>query len=391
MGESPTEALSAIRAIAENSDLSELCIAKISGCLATLHSALDCAHSQGSTRGAGAEPYLVRALADCSAKPVPEVVQGFLGAGSVAALVGVPGGGKTALAVDIGLHVAAGRPWFEKKVTAGPVIYVAAEAPGSVITRAQAAARRKFPDETLAFYVVRAVPRLGDDLDGDVDADRVVATVLAVSTTEGMPVRAVIIDTAASVLGNGDENAGGMIRLSVAAKRIAEATEAAVIIVHHPSKADGSALRGHSSLAAAADTIIAITKDDLTGVRTATLVKSRDHAAGSQLCYELEIVGLPEPDAFGDPRTAILVSPATVQHTRQRPAGKAQEALLGELERRHRTGETTWAEAAVREAGRQIGQHRNSAAKALAGLRVGGYVVGGAAGLSLAYPPEANP
>jgi RecA-family ATPase len=188
-------------------------------------------------------------------------------------------------------------------------------------------------------------------------------------------------------MGNGDENSDGMIRLVAASKYIATTTGCAVMLVHHPSKADSNGLRGHGSLAAACDTIITIAVDEVSGTRTATLVKSRDSATGLQFCYTLEQVTLPEPDSFGDPRTTIVVKAVHFSKSRPRPTGARQQAMLAELERQHRTGVTGWSEAEVREAGRAIGIKDQSVRDALKGLLRAGYLWGQPANLTLKYPP----
>jgi RecA-family ATPase len=338
------------------------------------------------------KPFAVLALADMPTEARPAVVQRLIESSTVIAIVGAPNGGKTALAIDLAEHIAAGVTWFGLKVAGGPVIYVAAEAPGSVTMRAKAAAARKFPNLRLPFYLVIEAPLLGGELSSWIDADRVIATVREVETLEGEKVKFLVVDTLASALGDGDENGEGMLRLVGAAKRIALETGAAVAVVHHPSKGDAAGLRGHGSLAAACDAIVVITVDELTGQRTATLTKSRDSATGLQLCYELEQVALAEPDAWGDPRTTIVVKPVEAVRARRRPGSnaKAQELLLQELERRYRTGETHWSSATIRAAGKWIGMHRNSVVKAQTGLERGGYLRGSPENMTLTDPPAAT-
>ena len=317
------------------------------------------------------------------------VVQRVIETESVTALVGIPNGGKTALAVDLAVHVAANSTWFGLKVTGGPVIYFAAEAPGSVHMRARAAAARKFPDRRLPLYLVTEPPLLGGEVTSLVDSERIILTVRAVESTDGEAVKLVVIDTLAAALGDGDENGDGMLRLVAAAKSIALETGAAVAIVHHPSKGDAAGLRGHGSLPAACDAILVIAANELSGERTVTLTKSRDSASGLQLAYELESVALPEPDSFGDPRTTIIVKQVSApRQQRPRPSGKQQGCLLDELERRHRAGEHGWDEATVRAAARGIGMTYSTASSAKDGLIRSGYLSGSAARLTLRYPPE---
>jgi hypothetical protein len=266
---------------------------------------------------------------------------------------------------------------------------VAAEAPGSVKTRARIAASTAFGKQRLPFYVVTAAPGLGSEIDSPGDTDRLLATAAIVESTEGSKIQLIVIDTVASVLADGEENADGMLRLAGAAKYMAVKTGATVVLIHHPSKGDPTSLRGHSSLSAAVDTIMSISTDDNTGVRTATLVKSRDSAAGRQFFFSLDVVTLATPDSFGDPRTSCVVRPVDVPISqRRRPGGKAQEQLLAELERRYRANDTHWDEASIRKAGQGVGMHRNSIPKALKGLLASGFVVGQPSHMTLKYPPE---
>jgi KaiC/GvpD/RAD55 family RecA-like ATPase len=318
------------------------------------------------------------------------VVQRTIEEGSVTAVVATPNAGKTALMVHLGVHLAAqASEWLGRKSNGGPVIYIAAEAPGSVVMRARAAIDRHFPGARVPFYVVASAPALGDSLAGDVEATQVMATIRHVEATEGTPVRAVIIDVLASCLGDGDENGDGMRRLSAKAKRIAIDTGVAVILVHHPSKGDSAGLRGHSSLQAACDAILSISVDR-EQVRTATLTKSRDNATGQELQYELDVVELDELDSFGDVRTTVVVKPTTRTATRARPKGSVQLALLEEIERRSRCGETSWDERTARDIGRAVCESPYSAARALSALKASGYVVEASGRLTLAHPPEGN-
>jgi hypothetical protein len=327
------------------------------------------------------------ALVDISDEVRAQVVQNILEAGSVAVLAGSPNAGKTFVAVHLGIHVAAGAPWFGAKVAPGPVVYVAAEAPGSVKTRARLAASHQFAGRRLPFYVVSASPGLGSELDTVADTKRLMATLSHVASEEGAAVKLLLIDTVASVLGGGEENAEGMLLLAGAAKHIATQTNAAVVLVHHPSKSDPKSLRGHSSLAAAVDAILNVETDENTGIRTATLTKSRDSAAGRQIFFTLEPVTLPGEDYFGDPRTSCVVTAVTVpEHRRRRPGGKAQETLLTELERQYRLGVHSWDRATLMAAGKALGQPRTSSIYALKGLIRDGFL-GGDSALTLRHPP----
>jgi RecA-family ATPase len=332
--------------------------------------------------------FRVTALDEIEETSQADIVQGLYGGGTVIAMVGTPGAGKTALGVDHGLHLAGAETWFGLKVSGGPVVYFAPEAPASVVMRAKAAAARKFTGRRLPFYVSPGTPELGGDVTSTMDTERLVATIRLVEAEEGEPVKLVQIDTLASCLGNGDENGEGMIRLVAAAKHIATRVGCAVMLIHHPSKGDSNGLRGHGSLAGACDAILTIATSEISGIRTATLIKSRDSATGLQFCYTLDQVTLPQRDSFGDPKTTVIVRSTEVRQSRPRPKGKRQQALLAELERRYRVGETGWPEADATMAARSLGMPPQSARDALKGLIHAGHVWGNPAQYTLKYPPD---
>src|SRR5260221_8522594 len=63
------------------------------------------------------------------------IIKGVIEQDSSALLFGDTGSGKTFLAGDMGIHIAAGRSWFGRKVQRGGVIYIAAEGGLSVRRR----------------------------------------------------------------------------------------------------------------------------------------------------------------------------------------------------------------------------------------------------------------
>jgi putative DNA primase/helicase len=335
------------------------------------------------------QPYLAQRLNECDSKHRAAIVQALgFDEGAVGAVVGPPNAGKTALVVSLELAIAMrSERWLGLKVAGGPALYFGSEAPGSVIMRARAAAQRMGACNP-PLYISKAVPGLGGEGTAVVDATRIIETARAIAAEEGEAVRIIAIDTLAACLGDGDENSDGMLRLVGAAQRIALATSAFVLLIHHPSKGDAAGLRGHGSLAAACDSILRIDVDELTKIRTATLIKARDAATGLQLRYELEQVILDEKDSFGDPVSTIVVKPTTQEPAKPRPSGKRQSALLNELERRHRTGERGWDEATIRQAARDIGIPKSSTQDALKSLVTAGYLDGTTSSLVLRFPPR---
>lgn len=334
-------------------------------------------------------PYDAVNISEAEPQPRDETVQGLIANGDVIAIVGTPGAGKTALAVHLMTCITSGKLFFGRLVRPGPVLYFAAEAPDSVITRSQLAKARQSPEKRLAFYVVKEAPLIGDPTHSAMSEAKIVATIKAKAADEGEPVRVVVLDTLASCLGMGDENSDGMVALVNAARRIASTTLVAVILIHHPSKADAAGLRGHGSLQGACDLIISSAGDELTKICTATVIKSRHSESGLQLAYKLEPVEIDKLDSFGLCQTTVILDPITdFKQAKKRPKGAAQQRLLDDLERRYRTGETHWTEASIRQAMHHLGMHRNSSSRAITSLQLSGYLTGSPSSLTLRYPPE---
>lgn len=276
------------------------------------------------------EPFSVEHVSELEGAQSAQVVQRLVA--GVTVVGGAPNTGKSAFMIDACLHVAAGLPFFGRKVVGGPVLYLAAEAPASVIARARAAIRHKFDGKRLPFYLVREVPRLGSETEAVPDLERLIASAEAVASLEGEAVAMSVWDTAAMLLQGADENGAGMVMLAAAARNFYERTGAAVALIHHPGKGDGNSLRGHSSLPAAADVVVVIEADALTKVRTVRVVKARDFEIGGEVRFELEVVEQELPDAFGDPASTIIVRstevvPASVVKATGRNQQRALDAL----------------------------------------------------------------
>jgi AAA domain/DnaB-like helicase N terminal domain len=361
----------------------------------------DLAELESIDTAQGTEHYPIERLDCMTAEPRTALVQGLgLDRGAVCAVIGAPNAGKTAFVVSICVHLAADcREWLGLKLTPGPILYVGAEAPASVKFRARAAVAHLARRDQVAFYVTSAVPGLGHEATSELATQHIVATIRRIQELEDRCLAIVVIDTLASCLGGGNENAEGMVLLTNAAKKIAAASGACVILVHHPAKGDNSgSARGHGSLAAACDSILLVEAESESGgeARTATLVKARDYATGSRLRFALRAVTLPDRDSFGDPLTTVVVEAATglPVPVRRRPSGTNQDKLLCDLERQYRTGKTCFTEAEVLHAAKTLGigdRNRNAPRNTLKSLIAGGFLAGSATGHTLKFPPEVGP
>jgi hypothetical protein len=230
------------------------------------------------------------------------LVEGLLGAGEASSFFGEPGCGKSVLAEDLGLHVAAGLPWLGRAVKRGAVLYLALERP-QLVKRRGLAYGLHAGMTGLPFALVSVEL----DLRGSNVADQVAATCDALKASIGLAVALIIIDTISRGLCGGDENSpkdiGSVVRTI---GRINALTGAHVLCVHHTPADGANRQRGHSSLKGGLDTTIHVEKAGST--RTATVTKANDSEEGDALAFTLESVEI-DRDQAGNVTTAPIVAP----------------------------------------------------------------------------------
>jgi hypothetical protein len=252
-------------------------------------------------------PYPIISAAEVlKGSPNPPLVKGVLRARSVAMLFGDTGTYKSFLGLDLALHVAAGFPmWLGHKVKIqGPVVYIAAEGGGSVRNRLAAWLKYHHMTEAQiadAGFLLKTVPVLDD-----------VAISALLKEIDALPVPPclVVLDTLSAAIAGADENGSATMSQAAAnARRIAEHTGAAVVIVHHVGKGLNAKAfaRGHTALHCAADVVI-LQQKPVAGKGMLTSKKQRDDPDFLPICFSLESVPL-GLDEDGDPVTSLVVVP----------------------------------------------------------------------------------
>lgn len=231
------------------------------------------------------------------------LVKGLIPTQGLTIIYGKSGGGKSFFTIDLAAHLAAGRAWRGRKVKKSVVIYVAAEAGRSSLKRAEALRKFKFsPEELENFCFMTESPNLLEAAE--------VSTFMAQLTliNETKPLDLVVIDTLSRAVAGKNENAPETMSAVVGvADKIRNEFGAGTLFVHHPGKSESAGSRGHSSLPAAADLILAISN----GI--ATVEKSRDGIAGDQYPFSLDVVELGH-DEDGEPITTCLVTADKPNH-----------------------------------------------------------------------------
>ena len=256
--------------------------------------------------------------------PVRWRVRGLLPVEGLAAIYGPAGSGKTFLVLDLLGAVAEGRDWFDCRTNAGPVVYVALEGEAGIAQRlrayrhqyGRAPAGMRFIAQPFALLEPSDVAELAEAIRAAGGAGGIVA-----------------IDTLNRASPGADENdSRDMGRVIEGAKLLQAALGGLVLLVHHSGKDASKGLRGHSSLLAALDAAIEVTRDG--DRREWRVAKSKDGADGEAHPFRLDVVEL-GIDADGEPVSSCLVSPGGSSAGRPvAPAGGNQRIAwdrIGEL------------------------------------------------------------
>jgi hypothetical protein len=244
--------------------------------------------------------------------PLAWCVRGVLPARGLAAIAGPSASGKSFLAFDMAAAIAGGWRWFGQRVTAAPVVYAALEGEAGYKLRAQAWEAnhgQALPDGLRLMLAPFKLTEAQDVQD--------LATVVPAGAV-------VIIDTLNRAAPESDENSSRDMGLILeAAKRLQAMTGGLVVLVHHTGKDESKGLRGHSSLFAALDAVVTVSRDG--DRREWRMGKSKDGADGEAHTFKLQV----EPlgfDEHGDSLTSCVVVPTN------EPPKKAKGKRMGACE-----------------------------------------------------------
>jgi AAA domain len=270
-------------------------------------------------------------------------------------MVGESRAGKTFLALNLAQALAKGDTFLTKRARAGGTLYIAAEAPGTIQGRLQAARLgplAPFLDEKgndkgtgqepapLCIATVSQVP----DLLTDEGQGQLIAAALDVSDEMrgrfGLPLSLIVIDTMLAAFDIRDWNdPGDTRRIMSALASIGEKTGAVVLGVHHHGKDVSRGAAGSYALTAAADFVLSVFADvETDGVvsgRRVSLTKLRDGPTGWSCEFGLHSFkigvddeGMDIVSAFVDPKpsTAGFNSSGRTQQ-KKKPASESLVAL----------------------------------------------------------------
>jgi hypothetical protein len=234
-----------------------------------------------------------------------DIVKGLLTEGSMSVIYGPSNSGKSFFALNLTLAVARGTPVYGRRTKQGGAIYVAAEAGRSIDKRVLA---YKIHHGLIGAHIPCGVVRCPVDLlDPNADTNKLIALAQREAAEWPEGVKLLVIDTLSRAMSGGKENAPeDMTALIRNIDRIRAETTAHVLIVHHSGKDLAAGARGHSSLRAATDTEIEITRDQATKTVTVRSTKQRDIEPHPDFTFRLRSVEL-DVDEDGDAVTSCVV------------------------------------------------------------------------------------
>ena len=261
--------------------------------------------------------------------PLAWRVRGVLPAVGLAALYGPSASGKSFLAFDMAAAIAEGQRWFDCRVEAAPVVYAALEGEAGFKLRAQAwevSRGRALPDGLRMMLQPFKLTDGQDVLD------------LAAVVPAGA---VVVLDTLNRAAPTADENSSrDMGEILEAAKTLQTLTRGLVLLVHHTGKNAAAGLRGHSSLFAAMDAAIEVSRDG--DRREWKVAKSKDGQDGAAHPFKLQVETLGVEDTGEAITSCVVLRDTAAQDVRavKLPQGGNQRVVLDALRPLFKDGTT---------------------------------------------------
>lgn len=254
------------------------------------------------------------------------LIKDTLGQQELSVIYGESNCGKTFFMTDLAIHVARGTPWRGKRVTQGGVMYAALEGSRGFSKRFLAYCKKHAIEPAFPFAMT---PCALDFYSENTNINAFVDLVKKAQDDIGDP-KLIVIDTLARALAGGDENSGqDMGRLVHYADIIRKETGAHLSFVHHSGKNKALGARGHSSLRAAVDTEIEISREEGSQTSLIRFVKQREVEMLEDMAFSLERVVI-GTNNFAEEITSCVVIPADVEENRTGTPLTAKEKFVYE-------------------------------------------------------------
>lgn len=277
----------------------------------------------------------------CAAAPSRGyIIKGLFAPRDLGCIFGAPGAGKSLIAPHLGYHVAQGREVFAMRTKPGGVFYVAAEDPHGMRGRINALRQRHGGAD--GFVLVDGVSDLLSPESPDLAA-------LREAVKRERPAL-VFLDTLAMAFPGLEENSAEDMGRVVAIGRSLTKWGAAVVLIHHDTKAQGATPRGHSLLNGALDVALHLFAKDEAGVVRGKLTKNRNGSLDRDIAFRIDTESFGE-DEDGDAITSALVrelAPGAVPAAEKLTASeRAAFAIFAALEAGGAVTEHAWRKACI--------------------------------------------
>jgi len=305
--------------------------------------ALDALQSSAKERAAAARRRTLERRAARGLKPPPEpsklsflspveceesadrgyVVKGLLAPRDVGCIYGAPGAGKSLISPHIGYMVALSGRAFGMRTDGGVVFYVAPEDPHGL--RGRVTALRLKHGDANRFSLVEGVSNLLEPGSPDLLA-------LRQAVADQRPVL-IFIDTLAAAFPGLEENTAEDMGRVVNIARLLTEHGAAVVLIHHDTKAQSPTPRGHSVLNGALDVALQLFPKDQDGIVRGTLSKNRNGSCDLDIAFRIGLLDRGD-DCDGDPIRLPFVeelSGPTPKRDKLSPAQRGALAVLSDL------------------------------------------------------------
>ena len=240
--------------------------------------------------------YPVLSIADLYAMPPAQwLIDGVIAERELTVLYAPPGEGKTFVALDFALHVAAGRDWNDHTVKGGRVLYIAGEGVSGLPARVKAWHAHNQCDPAESFYILpQTVPMVDDEA-----MFRLTNTIREMGEFD-----LIVIDTVARALAGAEENsASEMGKFIAACGRLQTDHNASVLGIHHAGKEASKGMRGSSSLLGAVNTSMSCKRVDDNQIKL-TFEKQKDIEIAQPISLDMVQVNIGD-GAIGEASVAL--------------------------------------------------------------------------------------
>lgn len=235
--------------------------------------------------------------------------------------------GKTFFMMDLAIHVAIGKPWRGREVDQGGVIYAALEGGYNTQNRIVAFKTHNNITHNIPLAVIPSSLNL---LDPEGDINSLVDAIWEAKERIGN-IKLVIIDTLSRAMHGGDENSSmDMGQLIINADAIRAVTGAHISFVHHCGKDAVKGARGHSSLRAAVDTEIEISREENSPSKI-KIAKQREMPMGDDMFFTLQSVELGHNQRMKPVTSCVVIPCEAVASTNTAPLTPIQTFIFDAL------------------------------------------------------------